>query len=189
MVSSAPPSVLSAPRRPRWTSPRAPLLPTMTQSAPSSLRHRPRTKARTSACRWRSKARASEESCRRHHHHHHCCAVAPLSPLQTSRSRCRPAAAARLLPPPPPSCRAGATALPPLLPSCRHCHRHLHHRRTLPLLPPPPPCCRRHTATATAPPPSCHIQAATATAATAVASPLSPFAIATCRAACSTPQE
>jgi len=52
MVSSAPPSASSTPRRPRWTAPRALLLPTMTQSAPSSLRPRPRTKARTSACRW-----------------------------------------------------------------------------------------------------------------------------------------
>ena len=52
MVSSLSPSASSAPRRPRWMSPRAPLLRTTTQSAPSSLRPRPRTKARTSACRW-----------------------------------------------------------------------------------------------------------------------------------------
>ena len=146
-------------------SPRTPLLRTTTQSAPSSLRPRPRTKARTSACRWRSKARASEESCR-HHHHHHRHAVAPLSPPQTSRSRCRPTAAARLLPPPPPPCRAGAAALPPPLPSCRHCHRLLHHparfhhfrhrrRAAAAILAPPPPSCHRHRATAKLPHPSC----------------------------------
>jgi hypothetical protein len=52
MISSASPSALSAPQLPRWTLPRAPLLPTKTPLAPLSLRPRPRTKARTSACRW-----------------------------------------------------------------------------------------------------------------------------------------
>ncbi len=52
MVSSLSPSASSAPRWPRWMSPRAPLLRTTTQSAPLSLRPRPRTKAHTSACRW-----------------------------------------------------------------------------------------------------------------------------------------
>ena len=79
MVLSASPSASSVPRRPWWTSPRAPLLPTMTQSAPSSLRPRPRTKARTSACQWRSKARASEESCRHH----------PVTVASTIAARCR----------------------------------------------------------------------------------------------------
>ncbi len=52
MISSASPLASSALRLPRWTLPRAPLLPTPTPSAPLTLRPRPRTKARTSACRW-----------------------------------------------------------------------------------------------------------------------------------------
>ena len=52
MISSALPSALSAPRLPRLTLPRAPLLLTTTPLAPLSLCPQPRTKARTSACRW-----------------------------------------------------------------------------------------------------------------------------------------
>ena len=69
-MTSASPSASSlaaaaaAHRRPRWTSPRAtPSLPTTTMlSTLSSLHPRPRTKTRTSARQWRSKACVSAQS-------------------------------------------------------------------------------------------------------------------------------
>ena len=91
MVSSASPSALSAPQQPRWTSPRAPLLPTTTQSAQSYLRPRQREKVHTLACRWRSKVRASEDGvggAGRHCHRRH---TFPMSP---SCHCCRKAVAA-----------------------------------------------------------------------------------------------
>jgi hypothetical protein len=148
MVLSASPSASSVPRRPWRTSPRAPLLPTMTQSAPSSLRPRPRTNARTSACQWRSKARASEESCRHH----------PVTVASTIAARCRHfrhrhRAATAILTPLPPSCRRHRAAAKLPHPSCR---RHRRHRRRVAAVAPPP-----------SPPPSrCRCSQAAAAAAT-----------------------
>ena len=133
MVSSALPLALSAPRRPRWTSPRAPLLPTMTQSAPSSLHPQPRTKVRTSACPWHLKARALEEP----------------PPLPSYR-QCHHAAAT----PPSSYCHhrqaaVTATAASAIATRCRH----------PPLPPPPPRCCRHTVAAAVLPtPPRCRRQ-------------------------------
>jgi hypothetical protein len=149
----------------------------LTQSAPSSLHPQPRTKACTSACRWCSKARASEESCRCH----------PVTVASTIAARCRHfrhhhRAAAAILPPPLPSCRChrAAAKLPhpsaiatavalPLQPSCC-CRRH--HRAEL-----APHRFRRHSrrqATAsgiTLPP---HRQATIATAAKLPSLPMPP---------------
>ena len=103
MLSASPSASASslaavAHRRPRWTSPRAtPSLPTTTMlSTLSSLHPRPRTKTRTSARRWRSKACVSAHS-----------RTVPLPPTsvrrrvcQRIRRRCR-------------CCRRRAVALPP----------------------------------------------------------------------------
>ena len=115
-MTSASPSASSlaaaAHRRPRWTSPRAtPSLPTTTMlSTLSSLHPRPRTKTRTSARRWRSKACVSAHS-----------RTVPLPPTsvrrrvcQRIRRRCRCCRrrAVALPPPPqPPCCLFGLTKL------------------------------------------------------------------------------
>ena len=182
MVSSALPSASSAPRRPWWTSPRAPLLPTTTQSAPLYLRPRPREKARKSACLWHSKAHALEDGvggagrcCHRRHAfptlsscHCHRKAVATTATTAVALSRrchCRrgraPDASQLLLP----SCchRRHHRAKPAPQRFCRHCQAAvtatiastIATRCRHPPLPPPPPRCRRNTATNAAklPPP------------------------------------
>jgi hypothetical protein len=120
----------AAHRQPRWTSPRAPPLlpPTTMPSALLSLRPRPRTKTRTLAHWWCSKAHALT-----------LLQAVPGKPPQPLRC-CQRAAAYALCDATVAALRAAATDATPL-PSCRqHC--------AVALPPPPqhPRCCNRTVA-------------------------------------------
>ena len=143
MISSAQPSEKIAPRRPQWTSPRAPLSPTTTLLAPSSLRPQPRTKAallQGQSCHLRA-------TCAKHPRRR---AVGLQSLPQMSCSRCRSAAADKLLSP---------TTLRPLPLRCCHYRQaaiaiavklppRLHRRQPGAAAAPPPRCNRRRRQTA-----------------------------------------
>ncbi len=169
MISSAQPLALSAPRRPRWTSPRAPLSPSTMPLALSSLRPRPRAKAallQRQSCHLRA-------ACAKHPRRR---ALALPSPPQMPRSGCRPAAAVKLLLPLPPPWRfrchhkAVSAKLPPP-PRCRQapttkCHHHRRHAVAPLPLPPLLHCrCRQAAAAAAITTPSWHRSASAAAAA------------------------
>ncbi len=139
-LSAASSSTAAAHWQPRWTSPQAPpLLPTATMpSALSSLRPRPRTKTRTSARWWRSKACASAHSQTvpaNPPQPPRCCHRAATVALCATASLCAAATAADAAADtaPPPSCRRRrAVALPQLpltLPQPPRCSRHAVHCR------------------------------------------------------------
>jgi hypothetical protein len=145
---------MSALWRPWWTSPRAPLLPTMTQSAPPSLRPRPRFEgayvgvlvAFEGTC---VGGKLSPPPCHCHLHHRR-----TLLPL----------------PPPPPCCRRHTATAAAKLPhsSCRrhHCPHHRVAAVAPPLSPPLSPCrCSQAVAAPATTAPSWHRSASAAAAA------------------------